>query len=683
MKLVTVLSVLAGSLIVAGQVRAERTSTRLTTEKTSDHLYSFTIKVERLKTIDRGDLVEIHVTVKTKNAGAHIAKPHRSGKLEVFNGKEFISSCDVQPTGREEELSFSFNVAVKYAEKSRFIFAETDPSQAEFGQGFYYWFYLKDFVEPGVGADPEKKDRPIGKEPAYTSKDPRYCQLVFGPEAKQSVWLVIDGEDLYVDRNANGDLTDEGDRVTRKPLLQGGGFEVPELSVGDAKNTYTNLIVYWTPQKRGAPAKEYAVEVMVEVNKRYCQYGVFKASAASPKDAPIIHFGGPLEMILLGRDVHLPAPGKEAEFAAVIGTKSSTGHPAMIRNDRNLSPKADVHPAAEITFPGKATGADPVRVKLPLDQRCCNTRFFTTLRTPAEVGAGKATVVLTFPAWTDVKVSPWTGKLDVVESAPQEPRYAAYWLSKQGGVTGYRILLITRMPLAELPKLMQLEALFKGDSTPQLLERKALTITTYKDKAILNDDGVPIKPLTRFKDLNEKDRLVEVNGVRHRYEECPLADVVRLLNAPEGKERISRIHPPLGGMEQTARALRLLIEEQMKDDEPKSSLKEDAKALVGMWQLASPQDSSVEYVLAVSGERLILAMSANPASPVHTTVDGKYKLVEQDKRRYMEFVDPKVAEAAKVPTRIRYHVAGDRLELEFDSGSLKGKQTLHREKAKK
>jgi hypothetical protein len=45
--------------------------------------------------------------------------------------------------------------------------------------------------------------------------------------------------------------------------------------------------------------------------------------------------------------------------------------------------------------------------------------------------------------------------------------------------------------------------------------------------------------------------------------------VVRLLKAPEGTERISRLYPPLGGMEQTAHALRLLLEEQMKDDESK------------------------------------------------------------------------------------------------------------------
>lgn len=40
-------------------------------------------------------------------------------------------------------------------------------------------------------------------------------------------------------------------------------------------------------------------------------------------------------------------------------------------------------------------------------------------------------------------------------SAPRQDRYAAYWLTRQGGGTEYRMLLITRMPLAELPRQME------------------------------------------------------------------------------------------------------------------------------------------------------------------------------------------------------------------------------------
>jgi hypothetical protein len=153
---------------------------------------------------------------------------------------------------------------------------------------------------------------------------------------------------------------------------------------------------------------------------------------------------------------------------------------------------------------------------------------------------------------------------------PKQERYAAYWLSKPD--SEYRMLLITRMSLPELAKVMKLHEelanVLKGAPAPQLLDQPALTITTYKKDSIWND-GVPIKPLTSFKDLNEKDRNVEVNGVRHRYEQCTLAEVVGLLKAPEGKERIHRLFAPLHGMEQTARALRLLLEEQIKEESKK------------------------------------------------------------------------------------------------------------------
>ena len=49
-----------------------------------------------------------------------------------------------------------------------------------------------------AGADLTKVDRSIKKEPAYQTKSPKYCLLVFGPEAKTRVWLVLDGDTLYI-----------------------------------------------------------------------------------------------------------------------------------------------------------------------------------------------------------------------------------------------------------------------------------------------------------------------------------------------------------------------------------------------------------------------------------------------------------------------------------------------------
>jgi len=55
----------------------------------------------------------------------------------------------------------------------------------------------------------------------------------------------------------------------------------------------------------------------------------------------------------------------------------------------------------------------------------------------------------------------------------------------------------------------------------------------------------------------------------YRYEECPVAEVLQLLERPEGTRPIHRLHAPLAGAEQTARALRLLLREQMLADAAK------------------------------------------------------------------------------------------------------------------
>jgi hypothetical protein len=64
-----------------------------------------------------------------------------------------------------------------------------------------------------TAADLSKIDRIFRKQPHYKGK-PKYALLVFGPEAKMRVWVVLDGETLYVDRNGDGDLTGKDERFT-------------------------------------------------------------------------------------------------------------------------------------------------------------------------------------------------------------------------------------------------------------------------------------------------------------------------------------------------------------------------------------------------------------------------------------------------------------------------------------
>jgi hypothetical protein len=106
--------------------------------------------------------------------------------------------------------------------------------------------------------DLSKIDRTIVKEPAYQTKTPKYCLRVFGPEAKDRVWLVLDGDTLYVDKNGNGDLTDEGQRV-KAPAFQVSthpaharerSITVGDFSIGGL--THTELTVSQTQYRRRA-----------------------------------------------------------------------------------------------------------------------------------------------------------------------------------------------------------------------------------------------------------------------------------------------------------------------------------------------------------------------------------------------------------------------------------------------
>jgi hypothetical protein len=72
--------------------------------------------------------------------------------------------------------------------------------------------------------DLSKLDRAIRKEPGYTAKRPLYTLAVFGPKAEKCAWLVLDSSEpdaasydvLHIDRNADGDLTGLGERLTRQ-----------------------------------------------------------------------------------------------------------------------------------------------------------------------------------------------------------------------------------------------------------------------------------------------------------------------------------------------------------------------------------------------------------------------------------------------------------------------------------
>jgi hypothetical protein len=246
-------------------------------------------------------------------------------------------------------------------------------------------------------ADLGRIDRRIVKEPAYQSK-PRYCLLVFGPEAKTRVWLVQDGDYLYVDRNGNGDLTEPGEKVAAQKGENGNAsegvfyFKAGEIHDGELihKNLtlgvmkLDHLATFYQqvkdflaahPQARGyrlhievaMPGWKGAgiggrVEHIVAANDLN---GVLQF-AERPDDAPIIHLGGPWQITFYGP--HKLTLGREEDVVLSVATPGlGAGTLAYIGYEGVIPEK--IFPTVEITYPPRA-GQTSVTEHYELKRRC-------------------------------------------------------------------------------------------------------------------------------------------------------------------------------------------------------------------------------------------------------------------------------------------------------------------------
>lgn len=142
---------------------------------------------------------------------------------------------------------------------------------------------------PSVSPVPDltKIDRTIAREPAYRSKAREYCLLVFGPEAKTRVWLVLDGDRLYVDRNGNGDLTEEGEWVKADSKRA----VIDSITEAGGKAKHLRLEIRLAKREDGAKALE---SVSVETRGTFKEYSFIHKPAYRPHDAQVVHFSGPL-----------------------------------------------------------------------------------------------------------------------------------------------------------------------------------------------------------------------------------------------------------------------------------------------------------------------------------------------------------------------------------------------------
>lgn len=214
-----------------------------------------------------------------------------------------------------------------------------------------------------MAVDVTKIDRTIAKEPAY-KVTPQYCLLLLGAEGKTRVWLVLDGNTLYVDKNGNGDLTEPDEAVS---AFEGSfAFQIDAIRDRNGTTKHVNLHVYVHPEDEERPGY-WALNIDVE--DRYRQYAFAHSLTNKPQEASVVHFGGPLEMGMRTPEEQTLVHGdKPSELCAWIATKYPGVEWAAVDHGKGVP--EDVHPIAEITFPGKMPDAKAITLKVPLTQRC-------------------------------------------------------------------------------------------------------------------------------------------------------------------------------------------------------------------------------------------------------------------------------------------------------------------------
>lgn len=233
-------------------------------------------------------------------------------------------------------------------------------------------------------ADLAKIDRAIRREPVYKSS-PKYCLLVFGLKGNSRVWLVQDGDLLYVDRNGNGDLTEPGKKVPGR--LDTVGFRV--FNAGDLTDgalTHKDLTIYQMTalpaaggKSAAAGASTWSVSVTAEratddhrVLPRWLTYNAGRDQngsllfAGRPQDAPVVHFNGDLTLALRS-DATRFIVGRGSNFPIGVGTAGIGPGTWAFVSYANTIP-SDSHPVAEITFP--MVGQKPSQERFELKGRC-------------------------------------------------------------------------------------------------------------------------------------------------------------------------------------------------------------------------------------------------------------------------------------------------------------------------
>ena len=242
-------------------------------------------------------------------------------------------------------------------------------------------------------------DRTILKEPAYQST-PKYSLITLGDSGDVKVWMVEDGKRLFVDRNANGDLTDDGPPIQPSNARDIGGnrwdfeYRLDAITPAD-RSRHTNFVL----RRWNYNEKEDSYGLSLSVGGQMPMYAGWFGTfwSTNREQAPVIHFGGPFTPKLLRRKEFTIGETKQRLSLGFFNSGSGPGAEARLSID--ALPRFLV-PELTIEWP-TAGGSAPLRTSHELTQRCCYWEFYTIdFEVPKGVVAGNAKVSVRLAAGT-------------------------------------------------------------------------------------------------------------------------------------------------------------------------------------------------------------------------------------------------------------------------------------------
>lgn len=286
------------------------------------------------------------------------------------------------------------------------------------------------------GNDLESARTALKHEPEYKSSRPGYLLLVFGQKMDRRVWVVADKENVYIDRNSNGDLTEPNECCGPSKVARFTGpdavfeeyrtYQLGDLPGNESSPRYTKLQLFQSRQptenfpaeterdrKEKARRTEFPhlsgnLSVRIDNND---EDNSFRQNAGpifgtSPEKAPIVHFDGPLSLTVEDgggkQPIKIEPVDGQIPFQFRLGTPGVGEHSFAYTEASKL-------PSLEAIVQNRKGESQSADVKL----RYCGADYCTTITLPPAISSKPLDVTVAVPDFAGRNVSPLDLKIEI------------------------------------------------------------------------------------------------------------------------------------------------------------------------------------------------------------------------------------------------------------------------------